>query len=163
MIRPADISDANRMAEIHVFGWRTAYRGIVSDDFLFTQLHVAKQEKHFQDAIQNKLEESYVWDDGIIKGFLTMGPCRDADEPNAFELWGIYVEPLMKRQGIGSQLVRFCEEIAKARGYTEIVLWVLEKNQSGRDFYEKLGYVADGKRNYIEALLVGEIRYRKDI
>ena len=88
VIRPANLCDRQRVAEIHVFGWRNAYRGIVSDDFLFTKLLVSKQERHFQNAIQNNLEESYVLDDGIIKGFLTIGPCRDADKPDAFELSG---------------------------------------------------------------------------
>jgi len=43
MIRRAKVDDANRIAEIHVFGWRCAYRGIVSDEYLFGKASVGKQ------------------------------------------------------------------------------------------------------------------------
>ena len=32
MIRAMEISDIPRVAEIHVFGWRSAFRGIISDE-----------------------------------------------------------------------------------------------------------------------------------
>ncbi|MCL2321749.1 MAG: GNAT family N-acetyltransferase [Oscillospiraceae bacterium] len=159
MIRPVKISDVSRIAEIHVFGWRCAYKGIVSDDFLFNKMLVSKQISYFSVAILNNIEESYVFDDGIIKAFLTIGACRDEDKSKTFELWGIYVDPFMKRQGIGSKMVHYCERIAIQRRFDEVCLWVLEKNINARKFYEKLGYFPDGKRKFIEPLDVIELRY----
>ncbi len=109
----------------------------------------------------NCTEESYVFDDGIIKAILTIGVCRDDDKSNSFELWGIYVDPFMKRQGVGSKMVQFCEEKAIERGFKEICLWVLEQNMSARMFYEKLGYLPDGNNKFIESLSVIEMRYSK--
>ena len=163
MIRPAKIDDTNRMAEIHVFGWRTAYRGIIADDILFKRRNVADSNDWFSKAIINGTEENYVFDDGIVKGFMNIGKCRDEDKPHSFELWGIYVEPLMKNQGIGSQFIKFCEQQAKERGYKEICLWVLEKNMNARKFYEKHGYRTDGTKKNDERNSVIDIRYVKNL
>lgn len=164
MIRRMEISDIPRAAEIHVFGWRSAYRGIVSDEYLFTKMLVSKRIEAFTRFIGNASPEQYVYDyNGIIKGFMTIGGCRDDDKPDAFELWGIYIEPLMKRQGVGTELIDFCEGRATRRGYSEICLWVLEDNSAARRFYEKFGYSPDGEKKCIKALEVNEIRYTKAI
>jgi len=163
MIRPIELRDVPRAAEIHVFGWRSAYRGIVSDDFLFNHMIVSNRIDRFYEAVRNNTEETYVFDDGIIKAILTIGICRDTDKPKSFELWGIYVEPLMKRQGIGSIMVRFCEEKAMDRGFTEVCLWVLKNNFGARPFYEKLGYLPDGNSKFIQFLNATEIRYCKKL
>jgi len=156
-----ELSDVSRVAEIHVFGWRSAYTGIVSDEYLFNKLLVSKRMSYFQNAVQNVIEETYVYDDGIVKAFMTIGACRDNDKPAAFELWGLYVEPLMKRRGIGLEMVTFCKQKAIERDFKEICLWVLEKNTEARTFYEKLGYKPDGAKKEIEALAVTEMRYHQ--
>ncbi len=49
------------------------------------------------------------------------------------------------RRGIGSLL---CEQMvteARTRGYTEVVLWVLESNERALRFYDSLGFCPDGK------------------
>jgi GNAT superfamily N-acetyltransferase len=138
------LADTLRVAEIHVYGWRNAYRGIVSDDYLFNKMTVSKSADRFENAVRDNTEESYVFDDGILKAFMTIGSCRDADKTESFELWGIYVDPFMQRQGIGSQMISFCETKAIERGHKEICLWVFEKNENARAFYEKFGYLPDG-------------------
>ena len=165
MIRPLAPSDLPRMAEIHVFGWRSAYRGIVPDEFLFNEMLVSKrieffEHVYFSENTENKMP-SYVYDDGIIKAFLTMGPCRDTDKPGAFELWGIYVDPFFQRQGIGSKLVEFCESEAAKLGYSEICLWVFDENGAARKFYEKHDFRPDGAYDYSERFAAKKMRYVK--
>ena len=163
MIRIMQLPDVPRVAEIHVFGWRAAYRGIVTDEFLFNEMLVSKRISVFDNSVHNNTEETYVFDDGIIRSFLTIGTCRDSDKPDCFELWGIYVDPFMQRQGIGSKMVRFCEERAVERGFKAICLWVLEGNKNARGFYEKLGYLPDGSGKFIELFGAAEIRYSKNL
>jgi putative acetyltransferase len=83
---------------------------------------------YFENAVRNETDESYVYDDGIVKGFLTIGACRDENKANSFELWGIYVDPLMKNQGIGTEMVRFCEEEAARRGFRDIYPRLFKSN-----------------------------------
>ena len=152
MIRRAELSDIPRIAEIHVFGWRSSYKRIVSDEILFNKMQVSKKIPIFEKVLNENAAENYVFDDGIIKAFMTIGACRDDDKSGAYELWGIYVEPHMKRDGIGTTMAEHCEKRAIKQGYSEICLWVLEENHSARNFYEKLGYSTDGTSKYLESL-----------
>ena len=163
MIRAIELPDISRAAEIQVFGWRTAYRGIVSDEILFNRIQVLDKLDRYRDAAAGKSEEIYVFDDGIIKAFMSIAPCRDADKPDSFELCAVYVEPFFKGQGIGAEMVKFCERKAFERGFREVCLWVLEENAASRKFYEKCGYSPDGKRQLIEGLGVMEVRYVKNL
>lgn len=163
MIRKMEEADANRAAEIHTFGWRIAYRHFISDELLFKKMLVGKKTERFISALKNKTEETYVYDDKTIKGFLTIGPCRDEDKKGSFELWGIYIDYFMQEQGIGSKCAAFCEAEARDRGYKEICLWCFEENAKGNKFYESRGYKRDGKRNFIEPLNAWEARYVKRI
>ena len=164
MIRRAETGDAMRMAEIHVFGWRSAYRNIVSDSYLFSTLSVGKRFDAFNDILKEDKRETYVYEeDGIIKGFMTIGNCRNEDKKDAFELWGLYIEPLMKRTGIGTKMIKYCEEQARIRGYKENVLWVLKENKNARKFYETMGYREDGKEELLEKINAEEIRYAKEL
>lgn len=163
MIRKMELFDVVRVSEIHVYAWRCAYRGIVSDDFLFNKMLVVKRIQYFERTFHMSGKEDYVYEDGVTKAFLTVGPCRDDDKLHAFELWGLYVDPFMQRQGIGTKMVDFCLQKAVEKNYSEVYLWVLERNNTARRFYEKQGFVPDGVWKYLENIDANEIRYRKDL
>jgi ribosomal protein S18 acetylase RimI-like enzyme len=165
IIRRATPEDAARLGEIHVFGWRMAYRGLVSDEILFGKLRVVKRAEAFRKVLEEGSEETYVAEsEGILRGFMTIGDCRDPDKgPDAFELWGIYVDPCFLRGGYGSRLLQFCEAEARSRGRSELLLWVFEENPRARAFYEKQGLCPDGKRQLIEGLGAYEVRYAKHL
>lgn len=164
MIREATIEDANRLAEIHVFGWRFAYRNLLSDEFLFRKLEVVKRASSFKQAIEENREDNYVFEeDGIIKASMAIGPCRDDDKKKSYELWGIYVDPLLTRGGIGTKMLEFCEKKALELGYKDVFLWVLEGNSIGINFYKKSGYQHDGKTKLLGNLGRYEHRYFKQI
>jgi L-amino acid N-acyltransferase YncA len=163
MIRKAVFQDALRLSEINIFGWRCAYREIVSENILFSKLLVVNKVKQFEKSINEANENTLVYDDnGIIKGFMNFGKCRNEDKPNAYELYAIYVEPLMKRQGIGIRLLNYFDNVAIENGYKESVLWVFKQNCESRAFYEKNGYINDGKEEYLDNFKAWEIRYRKN-
>ncbi|MBB6481265.1 GNAT family N-acetyltransferase [Spirochaeta isovalerica] len=164
MIRTACKDDASRIAEIHIFGWRSAYRGIIPDSYLFSEISVNGRFSSFNDSNEHEKDDLYVCEeDNIIKGFMKSGMCRNEDKLDAYELWGLYVEPLMKREGVGSQLLRHCEKVALEKGCRENVLWVLEDNASTRQFYKKHGYETDGSEKIMEKFNAKVIRYCKKI
>jgi len=163
MIRRMEEADICRVAEIHVFGWRSAFRGIVSDEVLLGKMSVQRSSERFSEAFKNKSEEVHIFDDGLIKAFISICPCRDEDKPTSFELAGIYVEPLLKGQGIGRQMVAFCEKTALEQGYKENCLWTPKENMKSRRFYENMGYIADGKTQVHERLGFALVRYGKKL
>ncbi|OQB94649.1 MAG: Acetyltransferase (GNAT) family protein [Spirochaetes bacterium ADurb.Bin110] len=164
MIRKAEIDDSSRIADIQIFGWRNAYRGIINDEVLFKKLNIEKKSQMIRNVLEEGDEEWLVYEDnGIIKGMMIQGKSRDEDKKESFELWAIYVDPLMMRNGIGQKMIEYCEETARKRGYKENTVWVLEKNKIGRSFYEKNGYKEDGKKQNIEEYNAVEVRYCKEI
>jgi len=155
-----ELGDVPRVAEIQVFAWRTSDRGIISDEYLFRDMTVVKRIDYYKNLLINCTDENYVFDDGIIKAFITISKCKDEDMPDSPQLSSIYVEPFFQRNGIGSQMIKYFEDIALQRGFSRVCLWVMKKNDNAISFYEKLGYAPDGTE-FTGGLGTTEIRYIK--
>ena len=135
------MNDSARTAEIDAISSRYAYRNILSDECL-KDLTVENRVPVHTRWIAEKRFEMYVYEDpgtGIIKGMMGIGMCEDDDKNEAFELHFIYVDPACLRTGIGSEMLRFFEEKGRDKGCPGFVVWVLEENESARNFYEKNG------------------------
>lgn len=171
MIRLATKNDAMRIAEIIVFGWRSAYGSIIDEKILYKNMSVVKRYESLVEILENE-HNYYVYEDNdIVKGFFLYGDSREEDEVKngnlnvtvPLELIAIYVEPGFKNQGVGSKLIEACEAIAKEKDKDEIRLWVLEDNHSARCFYEKHGFESTYVTKKLERFGVNEVRYRKII
>ena len=167
MIREANLNDCSRIAEIHVFSWRCAYKEFISMEFLINKMTVNKREKVFLQFLsdQNSNNKTYIFEENnIIKGFMTIGDCRDNDKgEKTFELDGIYIDPLFQRQKIGTKFVNLCIEEALKRKKEEITLWVFEKNTNSIKFYEKMGFKRDGQIKLMELFKKNAIRMCKKL
>ena len=164
MIREAKLEDAARIAEIEVNSSRYAYKNIVSDECLFKDLSVESRVPVYEYWISQKRFELYVNEDPdteIIKGMMGIGMCEDEDKDNAFELHFIYVDPDYVRAGTGTEMLKFFEQKGSEKGCSEYVIWVLEENGMGRNFYEKHNYHSDGKDKIFKRWNKREIRYVK--
>ena len=164
MIREAKAEDAVRIAEIEVNSSRYAYKGIVPDEYLFKDLSVENRVPVYQYWISEKRFDLYVYEDpdtGTIPGMMGIGMCEDEDKTDAFELHFIYVDPDHIGKGIGTKMLRFFEQKGKEKECPESVIWVLEENDQGKRFYEKNGYLLDGKDKIFKRWGKREIRYVK--
>ena len=164
MIREAAMEDSARIAEIDVFSSRYAYRNIVPENCLYQDLTVENRIPVYRKWITEKRFGIYVYEDsgtGILKGMMGIGLCEDDDKKDAFELHFLYIDPGYLRRGIGTGLLRFFEQTGREKGCSGLVVWVLEKNEMGRRFYEKNGYLPDGKGKIFRRWNQREIRYTK--
>lgn len=163
-IRRAQVSDAPLLAKVHVDSWQVAYHGLIPDDFR-EKFTYARREEAFRRALTDGTEETYLaHEQGEALGILTLGASRDNDLDHDVtgEIWGIYLAPTCWRRGIGTQLFHEGERILIARGYREIVLWVLEGNADARRFYEKMGFSLDGAFKHLElGKTLKAVRYKK--
>jgi ribosomal protein S18 acetylase RimI-like enzyme len=165
-IRRATPEDAPTLAKIHVDSWQAAYQGIVPASHLegFTY---PRREDAFRQALTANTEETYlVTEDNQAIAILTIGPSRDddLDTTTTGELWGIYITPDYWRKGVGSRLVDEAESMLRSRGYTQVVLWVLEDNLNARRFYERVGYRLDGAYKMVElGKPLKAVRYQKPL
>ena len=122
-IRQAKHDDLGRIAEIEIFNYRLNFYPIFLDDqFYFNDLQV----NHYINQYCDQLSQYYVYDDGVIKGFIRI---------QGNEVKKLFVEPVLQNQNIGSQLLDY------AITYHDVsCLWALEKNKKAISFYEKHGF-----------------------
>lgn len=143
-IREATIDDARVIAEIHVAGWQTAYRGIMSDAFL-DNLSVEKRAGDWRSAIERGAPRILVaMDSGAIVGWIAFDRCRDADQTSDVgEIWAVYAHPKHWSCGVGRSLWLEARAALLGAGFRRITLWVLAANGRARRFYQIAGFSDD--------------------
>jgi len=164
--RAATVDDARAIAEIHVAGWRFAYRGQMPDELLASLSVDEREEKRKQWLREPPTPEHRTWvaeaPDGRIAGFAISGPER-AEGPAAgrAEIYAIYVDPARIGSGVGRALFEWSVGDLQVRGFVDVVLWVLDTNARARRFYEAAGMAADGgtKRATFGGVELTEVRY----
>ncbi len=145
--RKAEISDALGITKVHVDTWRSAYKDIISDDFLQSLVYKGR-ESRWKERLENQEEKHffYVVEDELrnIIGFTVGG--LEQFEPNIEdpitskyngELLAIYVLGEYQRKGIGAQLVQKVVNHLLEHGINSMLVWVLKESKY-RAFYEKL-------------------------
>ena len=132
-IRQATEKDLSRIAEIEIFNYRLNFYPIFKSDwFYFEYLTVPSlMEKYAAET-----GSFYVYDDGVIKGFV-----KTSDN----EIQKLFVEPVLQGNKIGDALVNFATEKLSADN-----LWALEKNTKAIKFYEKHGFELTGDKKFEE-------------
>lgn len=167
-LRPAAPSDARAIGFVSVTTWRQAYRGLVPDALL-DALSIDERSEGFEEflaaADQSGCRGWMAHMAGAPIGFVLCGPARDLpDRPDAGEIYAIYVLKPYWGTGAGHDLLGQAVLHLRARGSTEVVLWVLEANARARRFYEREGFAPDGGRKLdpLGGHALDEVRYRRD-
>ena len=128
-VRKANREDLSRIAEILVFNYRLFFYPIFkSDEYYFDELSVPSLMKEFESA----LDSLYVYDDGVVKGFIKIEGTYIAR---------LFVEPVLQNGSIGSRLLEYAMKEHHADH-----LWALEKNTKAIRFYERHGFTATGEK-----------------
>lgn len=131
-IRKARPGDLCRVAEIFVFNNRLQYYPIFRDEgYSFGEMQVVPLIGGYFGK-REVLENLYVYDRGVIQGFLQMA---------GTELRKLYVEPAFQGQGVGGELIEYA-----IRELGADVLWALEKNARAVSFYQRHGFSLSGER-----------------
>ena len=104
LIRRATLEDAAGIARVRVDTWRTAYRGIVPDEFLDTMSYEGNESRWAERLrdVDNQVHTFVAIDEsGQVVGFISGGPNRDNDPIYKGELHAIYILPSHHGRGIG--------------------------------------------------------------
>lgn len=140
IIRNIKKEDIEKVVDIQIDSWRTAYKGIINEDYLNNMNRkekIKKREKDYQD-------------NGFIVATVNekiVGFCRYIDS-NDFsseytdidcELCALYVKSTMKRQGIGKKLMKYVINEFKEKGKKKMIIWCLKENEPSKKFYKKMG------------------------
>ena len=161
-MRPARGDDAARLAEIHVAAWRAACQDIVPSEQL-ARVSVAARTRDWTRWLALPGSSTFVCQiHGRPAGFATVSPLRANGRPSRslLELRRLYVDPEHWRRSVGRELVERVFSVARERGFTQVVLWVLTRNRRARAFYTARGGIPDRTRQMtIGGHPVDEIRY----
>lgn len=135
-IRKAAAGDVSRLAEIFVFNNRVNFFPIFKDEsFSFGELQVVPlADQYFKkDEVLNAI---YVYDDGLVRGFVQMAQC---------EIRKLYVDTFFQGRGIGKALIEYA--VSELHGN---FLWALEKNTRALSFYQRHGFHLTGEKKFEE-------------
>ncbi len=69
---------------------------------------------------------------------------RDLDEGTYLVLTAVAVDPEFRRQGLGSEIIRFCTDRAKAEGFRAIRVDIVPTNIPARRLFERNGFTWAG-------------------
>ena len=83
-------------------------------------------------------------DNETVLGFTQLYPafCSVAMQP-FFVLYDLYVVPTARAKGVGTSLLRFAHDWAKAKGASRVDLETAHTNVTAQSVYEALGYELD--------------------
>ena len=171
-IRPATPNDAQAIARIRVQGWRFAYQGLISQDYL-DSLSVAEDTERMrgylsqlpQNSPPNRPAPVQGSGDGEKQSFMlatrgdaVLGFCCFSAAPDKTDraesavpagtmngrLHSLYIDPETLGQSIGHTLMNHALSTFAAWGCEHATLWVLEGNSRAISFYERQGWRCTG-------------------
>ena len=106
MIRKANIGDISRIAEILIFGKRTAYRNIFNNDKVsFGEMTVLPLALSYAEN-PDKLHNVFVYEKDFVRGMMSI------DIGEILEVKELYVDPFFQKEKIGSHLLSYAENLA---------------------------------------------------
>jgi GNAT superfamily N-acetyltransferase len=163
-VRPAEADDAAPVARVHVRSWQIGYRGLLPDHYL-DGLRPEDRMGHytFGSADPEVPHTLVALDEGVIRGFATTAPCRDAGTPEAGEVLALYVDPDTWGVGVGTLLIGEARHHLWTQGFSDAVLWVLAGNVRAHRFYQSDGWESDGlvREDVVWGAAVSESRFRR--
>jgi GNAT superfamily N-acetyltransferase len=138
--RPIVAGDATTIADLHTASWRSAYRGMLRDEYLDGDV-VAERRAVWVERLGTPTDATY----GFIAesvagpvGFVFLLGSADAT-------WGtlvdnLHVVPDQKGRGIGRLLLAAAaQETTRRFPHDRVHLYVFDKNLAARRFYARIG------------------------
>ena len=140
-LREATEDDAAAIAKLHADSWRSAYRGMLSDEYLDNRVHLERTalwRQRFSEQAQKPFFVILAETEKELAGFACVFP--DEHPTYGAFLDNLHVVPQRTGQGIGRRLLTAVTERLLADGRRGgLYLWVIEQNGRARQFYSKAG------------------------
>jgi ribosomal protein S18 acetylase RimI-like enzyme len=151
--RDAAQPDAAAIAALHAESWRSAYRGILLDEFLDKRVHLERAEvwqQRFTGPHDKPMVTLLAEEDGHLVGFA----CASRDENAVYGSYldNLHVAPGYTSKGIGRKLLsEIARRLINDGSHSGLYLWVFEQNVRARRFYERTGAQVVGSERRLAA------------
>lgn len=160
--RLASVEDASDLSKVHCASWLNAYSGILNGTAL--RESIAKRNPAWWRSAVEKLNAEPVsigqfyggrreaasrsqllvleYEKRIV-GYANFGGSRRNYPPQTAESWGeiyeLYLLPEFQGVGLGKTLFNAARSHLKKMGHGALVVWALEANELGKEFYQAMG------------------------
>lgn len=138
IIRKASIYDSIGVTKVYVETWKTAYRGIIDQDYL-ENMNYDKHKRNFMNLLSREalvyVAESKI---GEIVGFSTPEVSKDNDGDVRGIISNIYVLDRYQGEGVGYKLLSKAASALMKSEINRMIVWVLKDNPAC-GFCEALG------------------------
>jgi GNAT superfamily N-acetyltransferase len=149
-LRDATESDSPAIARLHAESWRSAYRGILSDEYLDTRAHSERAllwRARFSEKTGKPFFVVLAEIGAQLAGFACVFPNEDPTFGSFVD--NLHVTPELKRKGIGRTLLaEVARRLVADQTRGGVYLWAIEKNSNARQFYSSLGAVEVGTEEF---------------
>ncbi|GGB97581.1 GNAT family N-acetyltransferase [Cellulomonas carbonis] len=143
-VRPATPGDETDVARIQLVAWRTDHGELLGSETL---------DAVDEEAVRRQWEQAIVAPPSpahrvlvACAGPRVVGFVASAPDGDAVQLLALEVDPDHRRGGHGSRLLAACVDLARERGATRLVTWVLEGDEPRGRFLAGAGLGPDGAR-----------------
>jgi len=125
----------------------------------------------YRDAWEARLTSGEVWARGAfdgddnVAGVVAIRPDVDRDDrprPGVGQVFAVFVDPPLWRQGLGANLLELAEEELLRRSYAMAALWTPADGPAER-FYRRQGWHREGGREFFDRLGLDMVRYEKEL
>ena len=142
-IRPAAPEEWEAIADLHLQSWRSAYRGILADDYLDGQIAAERAsawKARIGDGIPSCTGLFVVGEPGQLLGFVCVSLYPDRTPQWGPRVENLHCHPHHKGQGTGrALLMRAGQWVEQQLPGSALHLYVYDRNVAARGFYRRMG------------------------
>lgn len=136
-IRPARLSDAGALGDVHHAAWREAYQGIIPS-LVLQRMMARRGATWWNDAIRKRAIQ-VLEVGGAVVGYAAYGRSHDPQRRNAAEIQELYLLPEYQGIGLGGRLFSAVRATIGSKGYSRVMVRALADNGRAIEFYERRG------------------------
>ncbi|MBR4474282.1 MAG: GNAT family N-acetyltransferase [Oscillospiraceae bacterium] len=137
LIRAAEASDLEKIADLYVHNHRKTYKGLLADSYLDSLSQADAREKWAR-CLQNPGNRIWVACEGeCFLGFAA--GTADKELPNTWLLDSLHVAEDARGKGTGTALIRVNALYAAENGFSRMSVCLVRGNEKARSLYRKLG------------------------
>ncbi|HEX8049242.1 N-acetyltransferase family protein [Rhizobium sp.] len=146
-IRPAAPEDAAAIARLHLAVWRDTYRELATPDAIRIMDEAFRRARWTATLSEPGRDQLVLLaeQNGRLVGIGAAGAPSSALFEGRGEIRSLYVDPAIKRQGIGRRLMRELAQHLAALNYPGAALGVVVGNDPAIAFYQSLGGSVTGR------------------
>lgn len=147
-LRRAKAGDEKVLAYIQTESWKSAFDEILSAKELERCTDVEKAEEMYREVLRCQNASIFIeFVDDRPHCIAGWSRNREGLEENVAELICIHSLRDKWHKGYGSMMMGHILNEIRQAGYSEVILWVFEKNLRARGFYEKHGFSVTKQKN----------------